>query len=222
MPEPSGFGFNETAGASTAESTRTGEKWSDFSQLTSLTVGGKTYPGEYGSTDNGERLRLGDTYYHPGPIGLAAETTAGVDTGFALEPEGTLNSMTREGKAYYYLTDALGSVIGLADEAGTKVNTYAYSPRGVTRTTATTEQIAQPYRFAGGHHDPTGLFSFGDFLKDTIGGALVGAAGGCVAGAVGSIWTGPGALAGCGIGAATGGAGGLVTGAGTYLWNDLT
>ncbi|MFF3711790.1 RHS repeat-associated core domain-containing protein [Streptomyces phaeochromogenes] len=257
---------NETAGASTAESTRTGEKWSDFSQLTSLTVGGKTYPGEYGSTDNSERLRLGDTYYHPGPIGLAAETTTGVDTGFVLEPEGTLNSMTREGKAYYYLTDALGSVIGLADEAGTKVNTYAYSPRGVTRTTATTEQIAQPYRFAGGHHDPTGLyhlgaryydpnigrftqpdpsgqeknpylyaegdpvnridptglFSFGDFLKDTVGGALVGAAGGCAAGAVGSIWTGPGALAGCGIGAATGGAGGLVTGAGTYLWNDLT
>lgn len=87
-------------------------------------------------------------------------------------------------------------------------------------------QEKNPYLYAEGDPvnriDPTGLFSFGDFLKDTIGGALVGAAGGCVTGAVGSIWTGPGALAGCGIGAATGGAGGLVTGAGTYLWNDLT
>ncbi|MFC8201655.1 RHS repeat-associated core domain-containing protein [Streptomyces sp. NPDC057298] len=149
---------NETAGASTPEGTRTGETWSDFSQLTSLTVGGKTYAGEYGSTDSSERHRLGDTYYHPGPIGLAAETTAGVDTGFVREPAGTLNSMTRDGKAYYYLTDAIGSVIGLADEAGAKVNTYAYSPRGVTRTTVTTEKITQPYRFAGGHQDPTGLY----------------------------------------------------------------
>lgn len=68
--------------------------------------------------------------------------------------------MTRGGKPYYYLTDALGSVIALADEAGTKVNTYAYSPRGVTRTTGTTEKVgvSQPYRFAGGHQDPTGLY----------------------------------------------------------------
>ncbi|MFJ9130007.1 RHS repeat-associated core domain-containing protein [Streptomyces sp. NPDC102340] len=151
---------NELAGAATPEGTRTAEKWSDFSQLTSLTVGGTTYPADYGSTDSSERHRLGNTYYHPGPIGLAAETTAGVDTGFVREPQGTLNSMTRNGKAYYYLTDALGSVVALADETGTKVNTYAYSPRGVTRST-TNEQITQPYQFAGGHQDPTGLYHLG-------------------------------------------------------------
>nr|WP_308403062.1 RHS repeat-associated core domain-containing protein [Streptomyces sp. BV286] len=158
---------NETAGASTPEGTRTGETWSDFSQLTSLTVGGKTYPGEYGSTDSSERHRLGDTYYHPGPIGLAAETTAGVDTGFVREPGGTLNSMTRDGKAYYYLTDALGSVVALADESGTKVNNYSYSPRGVTRA-ATTEKagVSQPYRFAGGHQDPTGMYHLGTRYYD--------------------------------------------------------
>ncbi|ARI54672.1 hypothetical protein ACWEJZ_04820 [Streptomyces bacillaris] len=53
------------------------------------------------------------------------------------------------GENHYYLTDALGSVVALADEAGTKVNTYAYSPRGVQRA-GTSEQIPQPYRFAGG------------------------------------------------------------------------
>ncbi|WP_457745337.1 RHS repeat-associated core domain-containing protein [Streptomyces rubiginosohelvolus] len=67
--------------------------------------------------------------------------------------------MTRGGKNHYYLTDALGSVVALADEAGTKVNTYAYSPRGVQRA-ATTEQVPQPYRFAGGYQDPTGLYHF--------------------------------------------------------------
>ncbi|MFE7119985.1 RHS repeat-associated core domain-containing protein [Streptomyces sp. NPDC057654] len=257
---------NETAGASTPDGTRTHEQWSDFSQLTSLTVGNTNYEAAYGSTDSSERTRLGNTAFHNGPLGLAAQTTNGTDTGFIREPGGTLNSMTREGTSYYYLTDAHGSVIGLADNTGAKVNTYAYSPRGVARSGMPTEKVTQPYRFAGGYQDPTGLyhfgaryydpnltrftqpdpsgqeknpylyaegdpvnridptgmFSLGKFLKDTIGGALVGAAGGCVAGAVGSIWSGPGAIAGCGIGAATGGAGGLVTGAGTYLWNDLT
>ncbi|MFH8469027.1 hypothetical protein [Streptomyces sp. NPDC017991] len=61
---------NETAGASTPEGTRTAETWSDFSRLTSLTVADKTDSGEY---DSSERHRLGDTYFHPGPIGLAAE-----------------------------------------------------------------------------------------------------------------------------------------------------
>ncbi|GAA1351631.1 hypothetical protein GCM10009612_08730 [Streptomyces beijiangensis] len=123
-------------------------------------MGGKTYAGEYASTDNSERTRLGDTDFHNGPIGLSAQTTDGADMGFIREPGGTLNSMTAGGKAYYYLTDALGSVIGLTDEAGTKVNTYAYSPRGVSRA-ATSEQITQPYRFAGGQQDPTGIYHLG-------------------------------------------------------------
>ncbi|MFD3973927.1 RHS repeat-associated core domain-containing protein [Streptomyces cyaneofuscatus] len=150
---------NETAAASTPETTRTGIKWTDHSQMTSITTGGKTYAGQYGSTDQSERIKLGDTFFHNGPLGLSATSTAGVDTGFNREPGGTLNSMTREGKNHYYLTDALGSVVALADESGTKVNTYAYSPRGVQRA-GTTEQVPQPYRFAGGYQDPTGLYHF--------------------------------------------------------------
>ncbi|MFF8556455.1 RHS repeat-associated core domain-containing protein [Streptomyces sp. NPDC015501] len=150
---------NETAAASTPESTRTGITWSDHSQMTSITTGGKTYAGQYGSTDQSERIKLGDTFFHNGPLGLSATSTAGVDTGFNREPGGTLNSMTRGGKNHYYLTDALGSVVALADESGTKVNTYAYSPRGVQRA-GTSEQAPQPYRFAGGYQDPTGLYHF--------------------------------------------------------------
>ncbi|MEU1133460.1 RHS repeat-associated core domain-containing protein, partial [Streptomyces sp. NPDC005900] len=149
---------NETAGASTPEGTRTGEKWSDHSQLTSLTVAGKTYAGQYGSTDQSERIKLGDTYFHNGPLGLSATSTGGVDTGFNREPGGTLTSMTRDGKTYFYLTDALGSVVAVADEAGTKVDTYSYSPRGVARSTS--EKVTQPYRFTAGYQDPTGLYHF--------------------------------------------------------------
>ncbi|WP_308376450.1 hypothetical protein [Streptomyces sp. ISL-99] len=140
---------NETAGASITAEARTAEKWSDYSQLTSLTVGGKTYGGQYGSTDQSERIKLGDTFFHNGPLGLSAKSAAGVDMGCNREPGGTLNSMTTGGKSYYSLTDALGSVIALADEAGTKVNSYSYSPRGVTRA-ATSESAPRPHRFAGG------------------------------------------------------------------------
>ncbi|MEU2482542.1 RHS repeat-associated core domain-containing protein [Streptomyces sp. NPDC013130] len=150
---------NETAGASTSAGTRTEEKWSDYSQMTSVTVAGKTYAGQYGSTDQSERIKLGDTFFHNGPIGLAGTSTAGVDTGFNREPGGTLNSMTRGGKNYYYLTDALGSVVAMADETGAKVNSYGYRPRGVSRST-TSETVPQPYRFTGGYQDPTGLYHF--------------------------------------------------------------
>ncbi|MGW7199040.1 RHS repeat-associated core domain-containing protein [Streptomyces chryseus] len=150
---------NETAGASTTAEARTAEKWSDYSQLTSLTVGGKTYAGQYGSTDQSERIKLGDTFFHNGPLGLSAKSTGGVDMGFNREPGGTLNSMTTGGKSYYYLTDALGSVIALTDDTGTKVNSYSYSPRGVTRA-ATSETVPQPHRFTGGYQDPTGLYHF--------------------------------------------------------------
>ncbi|KUH35221.1 RHS repeat-associated core domain-containing protein [Streptomyces kanasensis] len=150
---------NETAGAPAPEAARTGVTWSDHSQMTSITVAGKTYAGQYGSTDQSERIRLGDTYFHNGPLGLSATSTGGVDTGFNREPGGTLNSVTTGGKSYYYLTDAIGSVIALADETGAKANTYSYSPRGVQRA-ATKEQVPQPYRFAGGYQDPTGLYHF--------------------------------------------------------------
>ncbi|MFD9086680.1 RHS repeat-associated core domain-containing protein [Streptomyces prasinus] len=149
---------NETAAASTDDHIRTGEKWTDHSQMSSITVNGKTYAGQYGSTDQSERIRLGDTVFHNGPLGLSAKTTAGVDMGFNHEPGGTLNSMTTGGKTYYYLTDAIGSVVALADADGNKVNTYAYSPRGVRILAQSSEPVAQPYRFAGGYQDPTGLY----------------------------------------------------------------
>ncbi|MFF9395297.1 RHS repeat-associated core domain-containing protein [Streptomyces griseoluteus] len=149
---------NETAGAPTDDYTRTGETWTDYSQMSSITVNGKTYAGQYGSTDQSERIRLGDTYFHNGPLGLSAKSTAGVDMGFNREPGGTLNSMTTGGKSYYYLTDAIGSVIGLVDVDGNKVDTYTYSPRGVRLLAQSTEPVAQPYRFAGNYQDPTGLY----------------------------------------------------------------
>ncbi|MFI0975553.1 RHS repeat-associated core domain-containing protein [Streptomyces sp. NPDC021093] len=163
-----GWGYdkagNETAGASGAERARTAGVWSDHSQQTAVTVAGKTYNGLYGSTDQSERLFLGDTTFHNGPLGLAGKTDPTGDTGFHREPGGALNSFTAGGKTYYYLYDALGSVTAVVDGAGTKVNQYRYSPRGVDG--VFTEKVPQPYRFAGGYQDPTGLYHLGTRYYD--------------------------------------------------------
>ncbi|RII06862.1 tRNA(Glu)-specific nuclease WapA precursor [Streptomyces sp. YIM 130001] len=151
---------NETAGAPTPETARTDATWNDHSQLTGITQGDTDYKARYGSTDNSERIQFGDTTFHHGPVGLSSQTSRGVDMDFTREPNGQLNSFrtetpTRSESTYYYLTDALGSVKAVVDDQGEKVNTYYYSPRGVT---VPTEKVPQPNRFAGGYQDPTGLY----------------------------------------------------------------
>jgi RHS repeat-associated protein len=80
-----------------------------------------------------------------------------VDTNFTREAGGTLNSFRTKDKTYYYLADSLGTIEAVVNADGEKVNTYTYSPRGVTNAN---EKVSQPYRFAGGYQDPTGLYHF--------------------------------------------------------------
>ncbi len=154
---------NEAAGASTTA--RTNETWTDYSQLSTITAGGKSYDLVHAGTSNYERTKLGSTWFHHTALGLASTTTNGVDTGFVREPAGTLNSMTTGGKSYYYLTDATGNVLGLADDAGKRTHTYAYGPTGLPRGT-TTEAVPQRYRYAGAYLDPTGLYKMGHRYYD--------------------------------------------------------
>ncbi|MFJ6000468.1 RHS repeat-associated core domain-containing protein [Streptomyces sp. NPDC092370] len=154
---------NETAGASTTA--RTNETWTDYSQLSGITAGGKSYDLVHAGTDNSERTKLGSTWFHHTALGLASTTTNGVDTGFIREPAGTLNSMTTGGKSYYYLTDATGNVLGLVDDTGKRTHTYAYGPTGLPRGT-TTEAAPQPHRYTGAYLDPTGLYKMGHRYYD--------------------------------------------------------
>ncbi|CAL9366170.1 hypothetical protein SUDANB151_00754 [Streptomyces sp. enrichment culture] len=147
---------NETASRPLPDAART-SRWNDFSQMTSLTSGGSEYGARYASTDQSERTQFGATLFHNGPVGLSAQTKGGVDTNFTREPGGTLNSFRTDGKTYYYLADALGSVEAVVNESGKKVNWYYYSPNGITDAT---EQVPQPFRFTGGYQDPTGLYHF--------------------------------------------------------------
>ncbi|MET8600786.1 hypothetical protein [Streptomyces althioticus] len=73
--------------------------------------------------------------------------------------------MTTGGRSSYYLTDATGNVLGLANDTGKRTHTYAYGPTGTPRGTIT-EAAPQPFRYAGAYADPTGLYKMGHRYYD--------------------------------------------------------
>lgn len=67
-------------------------------------------------------------------------------------------SRTDSAGARYPLTDALGSVIALADSIGTLQTQYTYEPFG--KTTVTGSSSANNYRYTGREDDGTGLYFY--------------------------------------------------------------
>jgi RHS repeat-associated protein len=69
---------------------------------------------------------------------------------------GTSTNATR----YYFTFDGLGSITGLTDSTGARVNTYRYDPYG--QQLSAVEGLPQPFRYTGGIHDTaTGLTKLG-------------------------------------------------------------
>jgi len=56
-------------------------------------------------------------------------------------------SMNRDGQDYYYLTDAMGSVIQVVDGNGNIVNSYDYNSWGEIRAAQTTETVSNPFKW---------------------------------------------------------------------------
>ncbi|MHB1345121.1 MAG: RHS repeat domain-containing protein, partial [Thermoleophilia bacterium] len=99
------------------------------------------------------------TYFHYDGINVVAETNASgaVTASYLYDDAGQLVSMTRGGQTYYYQTNARGDVVTLTNAAGTVVNTYTYDPWG--KVLSATEQVVNPYRYAGYRYDAgTGLY----------------------------------------------------------------
>jgi RHS repeat-associated protein len=64
----------------------------------------------------------------------------------------------KSGQNEYYLSDALGSVIGLADGNGVIKTSYNYSPFGKKQTTGASSD--NPFTFTGREDDGTGLYYY--------------------------------------------------------------
>lgn len=149
-------------------------------QIATHTVAGETRPSSYLQvSDNNLRTGYGSATYQNGALSLSSQKVSnGTITGFTRDPAGTLISARTNGVSQYYLTDNLGSVIGLVDNTGTKTAAYAYDPYGATRTvtglggatttTALAIANANPYRYTGGlRNSDTGLYKLGYRSYDT-------------------------------------------------------
>jgi RHS repeat-associated protein len=137
-------------------------------QTTSITKPGGTAltPLVYAGADQTERTLAGTTSFVNSALGVASATTAASTDSYTRDNRGTLVSLrAASGNRYYYLFNGLGSVVGLVNGSGAKVNTYSYDPYGTQL--SVTEAVPNPWRFAGGLFDTqTGLTKFGTRYYD--------------------------------------------------------
>jgi len=81
---------------------------------------------------------------------------------FVRTPDGQLIAATTGTSSAYYLTDNLGSTVGIVTSSGMKTAAYAYDPYGRTRTATGPNATANAIRYAGGLFDATtGVTKFG-------------------------------------------------------------
>jgi len=95
-------------------------------------------------------------------LGLTGQTGNGITVSFVRTPDGQLIAATTGTSSAYYLTDNLGSTVGIVTSTGVKTAAYAYDPYGRTRTATGPNAAANAIRYAGGLFDATtGVTKFG-------------------------------------------------------------
>jgi len=93
--------------------------------------------------------------------------SGGSTLAFTRTPGGSLVSMRSGTSHFYYIFDALGSVIALTDGSGAIAASYTYDPYGTTLTASGAQATVNPFRFASGYFDSaTGLTEFGTRYYD--------------------------------------------------------
>lgn len=111
------------------------------------------------SPNNNEITGLGSDIYRNNAVGLAQITTGGNAAKITRSISGGAVSQVAGGLKRWFITDQLGSTIGLADSNGAVTRTYAYDIDGNDTTSGTGPGTA--IKFAGGHDVGGGLYHFG-------------------------------------------------------------
>jgi len=120
----------------------------------------------YADIGQGERTSAGSSSFLNGLLGMTRQS-GGSTLAFTRTPGGALVSMRSGTNHFYYIIDALGSVIALTDGSGAIAASYTYDPYGTTLTASGAQATVNPFRFASGYFDSaTGLTKFGDRYSD--------------------------------------------------------
>ncbi|MGC5040049.1 RHS repeat-associated core domain-containing protein [Streptomyces sp. DT190] len=136
--------------------------WNARGQLTGLAKAGTA--SSFGYDPLGGRISkttgtATSRYLTDGTNPLVEQNSSGGTTA-TVATSGLDEFLTRaeSGKTQVYLTDALGTVVGLANTDGTIATTYAYDPNGTPAATGATS--SNPYTFTGREDDGTGLLYY--------------------------------------------------------------
>jgi RHS repeat-associated protein len=151
----------DAAGNETGNSGGLSFSYNAAGQTVSITPpGGTPLTMAYTGAGQGERVQAGSTNFQYDIGGIGSMTVGAGSTYFTKLPTGSPLSESVAGQMYYYLHDALGSVIGLTDATGAVVNSYEYDPYG--NAVSQTEKVSNPFKWIGGVWDAaTQLYKLG-------------------------------------------------------------
>jgi RHS repeat-associated protein len=135
-------------------------------QTTAVTYGGQTLsPLAYADLSQTERTQAASTSFASGPLGVQIAKSGATSTFYTRDDKGNLiGERTPDGNRWYYLKDGLGSVVAVISQSGSIGNRYGYDPYGKVVTSS--GMVANPWGYAGGYLDPTGLVKFGSRFYD--------------------------------------------------------
>lgn len=136
-------------------------------QITAATLGSGThttagYLGETQTTMLTANNGAFTTAFSNTMLGLTRQTGKRVTASFVRTPDGQLIAATTGTSTGYFLTDNLGSTVGIVNTTGSKSAAYSYDPYGRTRTATGAAAATNAFRYAGGLFDTTtGSTKFG-------------------------------------------------------------
>ncbi|WP_455712983.1 RHS repeat-associated core domain-containing protein [Streptomyces phaeochromogenes] len=136
--------------------------WNARGRLTGLTKAGQNSTFTYDTIGDRTSATISGTtrkFLTDGSNPVAEQNATGETTAtVATSGLDAFLTRTESGKTQIYLTDALGSIVGLADSDGTLATRYTYDPNG--QPTPTGAISSNPYTFTGRENDGTGLLYY--------------------------------------------------------------
>jgi RHS repeat-associated protein len=137
-------------------------------QTTGITYGGTTLsPIAYAGIGQSTRTTAGSTAFNNGLSGVQIATAAGNSTYYLRDSLGNLLGERIGNNRYYYLTDSVGTIVAAITGDGLTIgDRYGYDPFG--NTTYRSGSVANPWGYASGYTDTTGLIKFGTRYYDPV------------------------------------------------------
>jgi RHS repeat-associated protein len=151
------------------ESDESNLSYNSKNQTSSATPsGGGAVALTYANTGQAERTGDGSTSFVSGNSGLDRMVAGGTTTYFIRNNTGTVIGEHVGSTSYYYLTDNEGSIVAVISASGSVQDRTAYDPYG--QITSSSGSVSNPYGYAGGYTQGSGLVKFGARYYDpTVG-----------------------------------------------------